>query len=99
MKVVTWNMGYWGHASAHDAAWHWLLDELSPDIALLQECRPPDWVSESGRRVLFDPAYPGTPNQALGHGPRDEGARHVTHPARRRRSVAVLPRSLYFSRK
>ena len=66
MKVVTWNMGYWGHASAHDAAWHWLLDELSPDIALLQECRPPDWVSESGRRVLFDPAYPGTPTQPWG---------------------------------
>jgi len=66
MKVLTWNMGYWGHAKAHDAAWHWLLDELSPDIALLQECRPPDWVSESGRRVLFDPAYPGTPTQPWG---------------------------------
>lgn len=65
MRIVTWNMGYWGHAPAHDAAWHWLLDELSPDIALLQECVVPSWV-EQRTTVLFDRAYPNRPNQPWG---------------------------------
>jgi exonuclease III len=65
MRIVTWNMGYWGHASAHEAAWRWLLDELSPDIALLQECVVPSWV-EQRATVLFDRAYPNYPNQRWG---------------------------------
>lgn len=65
MRIVTWNMGYWGHASAHEAAWRWLLDELSPDIALLQECVVPSWV-QSRATVLFDEAYPKSRNQRWG---------------------------------
>lgn len=65
MRIVTWNMGYWGHVPTHDAAWHWLLDELSPDIALLQECVVPSWVEERAT-VLFDRAYPNYPNQRWG---------------------------------
>jgi len=41
-------MDYWKHQSVHDSAWHWLFDSLNPDIALVQECVPPDWVRESG---------------------------------------------------
>lgn len=41
MRVVTWNMGCNIPASAyrkhHDEAWAYLLDELKPDIALVQE--------------------------------------------------------------
>lgn len=44
MRVLTWNMGYWGHSKRHEEAWRWLLDELRPDVALLQECVPPGWV-------------------------------------------------------
>lgn len=65
MRTVTWNMGYWGHASAHEAAWRWLLDELSPDVALLQECVVPSWV-HSRATVLFDEAYPESRNQRWG---------------------------------
>lgn len=65
MRIVTWNMGYWGHASVHEAAWRWLLDELSPDIALLQECVVPSWV-QSRATVLFDEAYPKSRNQRWG---------------------------------
>jgi hypothetical protein len=46
MRIVTWNMDYWQHHAVHAEAWHWLLDELDPDLALLQECVPPDWVRE-----------------------------------------------------
>jgi hypothetical protein len=48
MRVATWNMGYWGHSRSHDDAWRWLLNELRPDIALLQECVVPDWAFGTG---------------------------------------------------
>jgi exonuclease III len=57
MRVVTWNMGYWQHPQQHDEAWRWLLDRLDPDIALLQECVPPDWARERCT-VFHDRAYP-----------------------------------------
>jgi exonuclease III len=60
MRIVTWNMGYWGHARAHDDAWKWLLDDLQPDVALLQECVVPDWVRER-RSVQFERAYASRP--------------------------------------
>jgi len=44
MRVVAWNMGRRDHASA----WRYLLDELSPDIALLQETVPPPIADEAG---------------------------------------------------
>ena len=55
MRIATWNMGYWGHSAKLDEAWHWLLDELKPDIALLQECVVPDWVNTQ-YSVLFERA-------------------------------------------
>ena len=59
MQVATWNMGYWGHSKAHDEAWRWLLNDLRPDIALLQECVVPDWVADD-YTVIFERAYPGS---------------------------------------
>lgn len=58
-------MGYWGHARTHETAWQWLLDELSPDIALLQECIVPSWV-QTRANVLFERAYPKSRNQHWG---------------------------------
>jgi exonuclease III len=65
MRVATWNMGYWGHARTHDAAWHWLFDELAPDIAFLQECIVPEWISRHAT-VLFERAYPSSKRQRWG---------------------------------
>jgi hypothetical protein len=31
---VTWNMDYWQHPEVHEDAWHWLFDELDPELAL-----------------------------------------------------------------
>jgi hypothetical protein len=35
MRIVTWNMGRSG--STHEAAWHYLLSCLRPDVACVQE--------------------------------------------------------------
>jgi hypothetical protein len=47
MKLVSWNMGeaFGPYIEWHDRAWHWLA-ELDADLALLQECVPPDWARE-----------------------------------------------------
>jgi len=45
MKIITWNLGYWQHSSLHDEAWNYLCNEIKPDIAFLQEVRPPSWIS------------------------------------------------------
>jgi hypothetical protein len=34
VRVVTWNMDFWQHQEEHDRAWHWVLDELQPDVFL-----------------------------------------------------------------
>ena len=52
MKIVTWNLGYWQHAKYHDEAWGYLCNELRPDLALLQEVKPPSWVSQDA--LLFE---------------------------------------------
>ena len=40
MRIVTWNMDCWKRPAAkHAAAWEFLVGELRPDIALLQETR------------------------------------------------------------
>ena len=47
MKVVSWNLGH-AHgpfAEWHDRAWHWLAT-LDPDVAMLQECVPPEWARD-----------------------------------------------------
>lgn len=62
MRVVTWNMGYAIGGSAygrhHDRAWRTLL-ELDPDVALVQEARPPSWVSDNGATVVGRPRNEG----------------------------------------
>jgi exonuclease III len=44
MKILTWNLGYWQHSSYHDEAWAYLCNQLKPDLAFLQEVKPPSWV-------------------------------------------------------
>jgi hypothetical protein len=47
MRIISWNMGQGSPRSpykdTHDQAWQFLLG-LGPDLALLQETRPPAWV-------------------------------------------------------
>jgi hypothetical protein len=47
MRLVSWNMGagYEPYIQWHDRAWRWLAT-LDADLALLQECVPPDWARE-----------------------------------------------------
>ena len=47
MRIVSWNMGaaFGPYVRWHDRAWHWLA-ALDPDLALLQECVPPDWARD-----------------------------------------------------
>ena len=57
MRIVTWNMAFWSHRAAHERAWHWFLKTLQPDIALCQECVPPNWVWKEWT-VFWDKAAP-----------------------------------------
>jgi hypothetical protein len=41
LKVITWNLGFWLYRSKHLEAWAYLREQIRPDIALLQEVRPP----------------------------------------------------------
>lgn len=44
MRVVSWNLGHgFGFKRTHERAWRYL-EGLDPDLALLQEVHPPDWV-------------------------------------------------------
>lgn len=52
MIVVAWNMGRRDHA----AAWRYLLDHLTPDLALLQETCPPPEAFQRGH-ILHGRAY------------------------------------------
>lgn len=50
MKVLCWNLGAaWGRwrddPALHDRSWHWIA-ALDPDLAFLQEVRPPAWAAE-----------------------------------------------------
>ncbi len=58
LRVVSWNMGCSPPNSpyrrTHQRAWHFLLDKLKPDVALVQEAMiddAPPWVREGHRRV------------------------------------------------
>lgn len=51
MKIITWNLGYWQFRNFHDEAWDYLRTEIAPDIALLQEVRPP--VMKEGEHIVF----------------------------------------------
>lgn len=52
MKVLTWNLGYWQHSSLHAEAWDYLCNDIKPDLAFLQEVKPPSWVPNHA--VLFE---------------------------------------------
>ncbi|MFA6049176.1 MAG: endonuclease/exonuclease/phosphatase family protein [Candidatus Micrarchaeia archaeon] len=41
MKIITWNMAYWSKRKTNEEAWHYLVDVLQPDLALVQESNPP----------------------------------------------------------
>lgn len=52
LSVATWNMDYWKQsAGTRRSAWQFLEDRLGPDVALLQECVPPEHLRRSGRVV------------------------------------------------
>jgi exonuclease III len=42
MKIVSWNMNQFGRWTTPDLAWKFLIDEVRPDIALLQEVIVPE---------------------------------------------------------
>jgi endonuclease/exonuclease/phosphatase family metal-dependent hydrolase len=52
MKILTWNLGYWQHSSLHNEAWNYLCNDIKPDIAFLQEVRPPSWIPH--HTLLFE---------------------------------------------
>lgn len=57
MRFVTWNMGCGPRASSyrktHDEAWHYLFDELRPDVAIVQEAMHARLDRERADRVVF----------------------------------------------
>lgn len=52
MKILTWNLGYWQHSSLHDEAWNYLCNDIKPDIAFLQEVKPPSCIPHHA--LLFE---------------------------------------------
>lgn len=59
MKIVTWNMAYCHRQRFNREAWDYLVNEIRPDIALLQEVNPPDSI---GNENLFYTPIGGTRN-------------------------------------
>jgi exonuclease III len=57
MKILTWNLGYWQHRPQHEKAWEYLCKDIKPDIALLQEVKPPSWLPPN--TIIFEPVYRG----------------------------------------
>jgi len=57
LRVLTWNMGYWQYRKRHEKAWEYLREEVKPDIALLQECRPVEM--SDNEQLLFKEIYQG----------------------------------------
>ena len=51
LRIATWNMSHWQRRAATAASWHYLLDDVRPDVALVQEAVPPEPVGD-GRGVL-----------------------------------------------
>jgi exonuclease III len=49
MRILAWNMNHWQTRARTDEAWRYLLDEISPTIALLTEARPPARLIHDGR--------------------------------------------------
>ena len=57
MRVVSWNLGfaYRRDEQAQEKAWRYLLDEIDPDIAMLQQAVPPAWARDVRTVVLGEP--------------------------------------------
>lgn len=60
MKVMCWNLSFGprGDGSAHEKAWRYVLEDVRPDLALVQQARPPDASGGSFRYVAPDPDDP-----------------------------------------
>ena len=60
MRVLIWNMAGAGfHTGApHSAAWEWLRNEASFDVAMLQEAIPPAGLDSSFATALFRSRFP-----------------------------------------
>lgn len=58
MKIISWNMGGRKYRRVYEHAWRYLVDELRPDIAFIQEASLilPDWLRDKGQ-VLHRAAY------------------------------------------
>src|SRR5437763_1599628 len=58
MRIVTWNMGR--SRALHEAAWHYLLTSLNPDVACIQEAlgSADRCVARSGS-IAWSKARPG----------------------------------------
>ena len=54
---MTWNLGYWQHRAHHDDAWRYIREEIKPDLALLQEVKPPNL--ENQEYFNFEPIHGG----------------------------------------
>jgi endonuclease/exonuclease/phosphatase family metal-dependent hydrolase len=53
MKIVTWNMRFGGG----EGTWRYLVDEIAPDLAFLQEARPPSKYADKSliyQRIRMD---------------------------------------------
>lgn len=83
MRVVSWNLGVaYSFKACHERVWHYLA-ALDPDIAFLQEVKPPAWAAERwdvemgpckhwgsaivARRGLRLASAPGQSRGVLGH--------------------------------
>jgi hypothetical protein len=51
VRIATWNMGFndYAYRPRHDEAWRFLVDELQPDLALVQEAIVPEWAQRQFR--------------------------------------------------
>lgn len=57
ITMVSWNMGYWQYRTRHSDAWKFLRDCISPNMALLQETRPPSL--EINERIILGKIHQG----------------------------------------
>ncbi|HRU01719.1 MAG TPA: hypothetical protein P5239_08460 [Victivallales bacterium] len=66
MKLISWNMNYWQQVNTNELAWDYLVNAVSPDIALLQETVVPELYKnqtvfkESNTCRITDPIKWGT---------------------------------------
>jgi len=67
-------VAFGSYAAWHDRAWHWLA-ALDADLALLQECVPPEWASE--RWTVFTLPFTHWASALVGR--REIGLRPVAH--------------------